>query len=40
VNRKIGSIMERYKISYWAIQVWPNDGLGIPLFRDAYLTDN
>jgi hypothetical protein len=37
VTRKIGAILEKYKIAYWAIQVWQNDGLSYPLFKDAYL---
>lgn len=37
VTRKIGAILEKYKIAYWTIQVWQNDGLSYPLFKDAYL---
>jgi len=40
VTRKIGTILEKKGVSYWTVQVWPNDGLCIPLFKDNYLQNN
>lgn len=40
ITRRVGAVLERHGISYWTVQVWPNDGLSLPKFRDDYLDIN